>query len=442
MENKKEFNKYFWRFMWSSILIALSGCLGNVVDAIIVGNLIGADGVSAINLSKPMVQFMFTISMLLSTGAGMLVGMELGKKDHRRAAYIFTLSIGGCIGYGLFMTLCGFLFPTTITGWLCQSDLLFDYTYEYLRVMMLGAPLYMLAWGMATMVGVDGSPRLTSVAILIDNALNLFLDIVFIKWCGWGIEGSAWATVLGHVVGVAIMCWHFRYPDNHLKVVLRDNKPAWGIILSQGAPLAVASICLTLLMFCSNHIVLTTGGRTFIFAFSVCMNLLQIYNLFLAGTCRTIQSLGAIEVGKGDSQACKLVVIKSFRFITLAMIVTCALVWMFPEAVAQFFGADEEDMIAESVRALKLYALSLIPFCYIYTLMIVYKLYSYHKMALFLSFALSLTVIPVMWLVARYATDYLWYSFLIAYAIEGALILLFHKVGHMKFELKTENIEN
>lgn len=124
------------------------------------------------------------------------------------------------------------------------------------------------------------------------------------------------------------------------------------------------------------------------------------------------------------------------------MIVTCALVWMFPEAVAQFFGADEEEMIAESVRALKLYALSLIPFCYIYTLMIVYKLYSYHKMALFLSFALSLTVIPVMWLVARYATDYLWYSFLIAYAIEGALILLFHKVGHTKFELKTENIEN
>ena len=89
----KDFNTEFYRFLWSSILIALSACLGNVVDSIIVGNLIGGDGVSAINLSKPIIQFMFTISMLLSTGAGMLVGMELGKKDFDRASSIYTLMI-------------------------------------------------------------------------------------------------------------------------------------------------------------------------------------------------------------------------------------------------------------------------------------------------------------------------------------------------------------
>ena len=44
-EERKDFNKVYWRFLWSSILIALSGCLGNVVDAIIVGNLIDENGV-------------------------------------------------------------------------------------------------------------------------------------------------------------------------------------------------------------------------------------------------------------------------------------------------------------------------------------------------------------------------------------------------------------
>ena len=78
--NQKSFNVEFRRFLWSSILIALSACLGNVVDAIIVGNLIGEDGVSAINLSKPITQFMFTVSMLLSTGAGMLVGWNWVRK--------------------------------------------------------------------------------------------------------------------------------------------------------------------------------------------------------------------------------------------------------------------------------------------------------------------------------------------------------------------------
>ena len=83
---KNAFNKEFWVFLWSSILIALSACLGNVVDSIIVGNLIGENGVSAINLSKPVIQFMFTISMLLSTGAGMLVGMELGINHYSPAS--------------------------------------------------------------------------------------------------------------------------------------------------------------------------------------------------------------------------------------------------------------------------------------------------------------------------------------------------------------------
>jgi len=435
---KKAFNKEFWVFLWSSILIALSACLGNVVDSIIVGNLIGENGVSAINLSKPVIQFMFTVSMLLSTGAGMLVGMELGKQRYSRASYIFTLSTAGCLVFGLLQTVAGFFFTDDLTGWLCTHELLFNDTRDYLFPLMIGAPTYMMSWALATMVGVDGSPRLVSIAILIDNAVNLGCDIIFIQWFGWGIEGSSTATVVGHVVGIVIMCWHFRYPSHHLSISLGDGK-AWTALksmVSQGAPLALASISLTALLFCANSIVLSTMGRTGIFAFSVCMNILYIYNLFLSGTCRTIQSLGSIQVGKGDNEQFRLVISKSFHFITMAMLITCVFIWMAPETITRFFGADEEDLIAEGVRALRIFALSFIPFCYIYTIMVVYKLYGHHRMALFISLALSLTVIPVLWVVARFVPNLLWYSYLIAYGIEVFLIVIFHKMTHIKFELK------
>jgi hypothetical protein len=32
--------------------------------------------------------------------------------------------------------------------------------------------------------------------------------------------------------------------------------------------------------------------------------------------------------------------------------------------------------------------------------------------------------------------DQLWYSYLIAYIIEALLIALFHRMGHIRFELK------
>lgn len=442
MNKNISFNTEYWRFLWSSILIALSACLGNVVDSVIVGNLIGEDGVSAINLSKPITQFMFTISMLLSTGAGMLVGMELGRKDYRRASYIFTLSTIGCLAYGLLQTVAGLFFTDDITRWLCTNEQLFTATHDYLFPLMTGAPAYMMSWALATMVGVDGSPRLVSVAILIDNAVNLCCDIIFIQWFGWGIEGSSTATVIGHIVGIAFMCWHFRYPAHHLQMLfgqcfsVNGQWSTFKAMVSQGAPLALASISLTALLFCANSIVLSTMGRIGIFAFSVSMNILYIYNLFLSGTCRTVQSLGSIQVGKGDNEKFQLVISKSFRFITVAMLTTCAFIWIAPEAITRFFGADEEDLIAEGVRALRIFALSFIPFCYIYTVMVVYKLYGYHTIALFISLALSLTVIPVLWIMSRTACDYLWYSYLIAYAIEAVAIVVLHKMTHARFELK------
>ena len=436
-EEKKVFNVQFWRFLWASILIGLSACLGNVVDAMIVGNLIDEDSVSAINLSLPLLQFMYTVNMLLATGAGMLVGMELGKKDNRRASYIFIVSMLACLLTGLLLTACGVLTPDVVTRLLCDNEQLYQPTYEYLRVTLIGAPVYLLMWGADTMVSVDGSPRLVSVSILVDNLVHLLLDVVFIKYFGWGIEGSAWAAVIGHVVGIALMGIHFLSKENHLRLTCGRQKPVFGAIISQGAPLAIASICLTLLMFASNKIILSSLGRTGIYAFALCMNLLLIYNLFLGGVCRTIQSLGSIQVGRGDNEAFMLVLRKSFNFITVAMVITCIYVWIWPESIVMLFGTNESDMIIESCKALRVFAVCLIPFCYIYTIMIVYKLYNYHHMALFISFALSLTVIPVLWLFSTYMKEWIWYGWLVAYIIEMVAIFALHKMTHVRFELKS-----
>ena len=439
MGKDKSFSTEFWRYLWSSILIALSGCLGNVVDGIIVGNLIGEDGVSAINLSKPVVQLMFTLSILVETGAGMLVGFALGKKDMVRLRYLYTQSMIGCFLIGLAFTMVGLFWAEGATALLCDNEHLFQPTLEYLRPMLWGGPAYLMMWAISTMVGVDGSPRLVSIAILIDNAVNLMLDVVFIKFFGWGIEGSSTATIVGHLVGIVIMFWHFHYQTNHLRFSFKHEAPEWLNILSQGAPMAVASVCLTLLLFSANNVILSTAGRNGIFIFAVCMNLLQIYNLFLAGTCRTLQSLGAIQVGKGDDEAFHLVLRNSFGFISVSMAITCVLVWIFPQFVAELFGASTPEILQESNHALRVFALSFIPFCYIYAVMVVYKLYNYHKMALFISLALSLTVIPVLWIVAHVAPQYLWYSYLIAYIIEALAIVLLHKLTHLHFKLSKNN---
>ena len=431
----------FYRYLSAYILVALSGCLGNVVDGIIVGNLISEDGVSAINLSKPIVQFIFTLHLLINAGAGMLVAYALGQKKIDLARNYFTRALTLSVGLGIMLAVIGgLMFPHQMARLLCSNEQILPLAYDYMQVLLVGNPAFILMWGLSTMVGVDGSPRLVSLAVIIDNTVNLLLDIVFIQCFGWGITGSSAATVVGHLVGIAILLTHWRNPENRRLTPVFSGEGFMGTvrrIVSQGAPLAVASICLTLLLFSANKIVLSTTGRTGIFVFALCMNLLQIYNLFVSGTCQTLQSLGAIQVGKKDEQGLRTAIRKGFHFITVSMAITCLIVWIFPQGIAKLFGCDEPEMLVQSVPALRVFALSFIPFCYIYVLMIVYKLYSHHHMALFISFALSLTVIPVLWFMAKHMPQYLWYSYLIAYMIEAAVIFALHKGRNIQFQLKS-----
>jgi Na+-driven multidrug efflux pump len=438
---EKSIQKQFYGYLWAYILVALSGCLGNVVDGIIVGNLISEDGVSAINLSKPINQFIFTLHLLINAGAGMLVAYALGKNNIADARRFFTRALCLSAGLGVLLAIVGgLLFPSQTARLLCSNEHILPLAQDYMQVLLIGNPAFILMWGLSTMVGVDGSPKLVSAAVIIDNTVNLSLDIVFIKFFGWGITGSSAATVVGHLVGIAILLSHWCKPENRrLRLQFGGGSllTSWKRIISQGAPLALASICLTLLLLSANTIVLSTTGRAGIFVFALCMNLLQVYNLFLSGTCQTLQSLGAIQVGKGDGYGVKAVVNKGLRFITIAMVVTCALVWIWPQGIARLFGCDDPAMLAESNHALRVFALSFIPFCYIYVLMIIYKLYSYHKMALFISLALSLTVIPVLWAMSQWAPKAIWYSYLVAYVIEAIVIYILHKSARLQFRLKT-----
>ena len=439
--DKKELNSRFWRYLSSSILITLSGALGVIVDSIIVGNLIGSDGVSAINLNSTVIQLLMTISLIIASGGGMLAGYAIGRKDFDNARYIFTQSTLGSIIVGVIFAVIGIFFSNQLASILCQNDALYTMVHDYLRVVLFGAPAYMLMWGISTMIIVDGSPRLASVAIIIDNIANLILDVVFIKFFDMGIAGSSLATVVGHLIAVAIMMLHFRNKNRVLHLSLKGGKLSqWRDIISQGAPLAIASICLTLLLFTSNKMVLTAVGREGIFVFSVCMNLLQVYNFFLAGTCRSLQTLGAVLIGERNSDGIRFVFGKSFKFITIAMIITCVYVWIFPSSIATLFGADNADIIKECNYALRIFAISFVPFCYIYFIMIIFKLLSFNRMSLFISLILSLTVIPVISLMAHYAAEYIWYSYLIAYIIEIIAIVAVYKAGRMDIRARMASL--
>lgn len=62
-------NKKFREFFLPTVLAAMAGQLGTVINGIIVGNFIGANAMAAISACLPLNQIFFAVGVLISTGS-------------------------------------------------------------------------------------------------------------------------------------------------------------------------------------------------------------------------------------------------------------------------------------------------------------------------------------------------------------------------------------
>ena len=440
--------KTYFRYLIAFVLTALSTMLGNILDGIIAGQLIGADAVAAIGTSRPLTQGFYTLHLLIGAGGGMLAGLAIGKKRRDEANVVFRTVVCTMAAIAAVATAVGATMPQAVTRFFCTDAALQPLAEPYVFWMMVGAFAYFGMYLMQTYVAVDGEPGLVTGAVVVDNTVNVILSVVLIKYFDMGVAGAAIGTVVGHALAaLLLLALHWRPRENHVVLgfsmvssseqsnnpnnLNNPNNPNNRTILrivSQGAPLAIASMSLTALLYSANLIIMGTLGKDGMFIYAVALNLLLVYNLFLAGACQTLQSLGAIEKGKGGPGFGEVV---KFTYLLLAVSSTavCVFAWICPGVIASLFGGGKRpELLAATNSALRVFAPSFILFCLIYVHMIVCKLEKKSGIALFISFALSLTVIPVLWSFARFAPAYIWWSYLVAYVIEIAAIVVLEQI--------------
>ena len=419
-------SKAFKIYLSASILTALSSMLGNIVDSIIVSNLVSHDAMSAVSLARPLIQLYYTVYLLFGLGGSLLVAYAMGKNDKAAANRTFSLVTYVLVGFSLIITVIGVARAQIVVDLFCTSEEVYQYALEYFRPVLWGSLFYFGSYFLGTYTTIDGSPRLVSFAMIADNIVNLLCDILLIKCFDMGTGGSSIASLIGHVVGIAIMALPYMRGKSSFRLVkVKFNGMIRSIaeIARSGAPFAVASICLTVYMYTANIIIQDNFGAAGIYIFSVMLSLLTFYNFFLAGACNTLQSLGALLVGMGDIVGLRLSVNAAFKFLIASLAVCCGILWIAPGFVCKMFGCPDE-LLSECCYACRIYAAAFVFFCIIYLLMVNYKLLKHEALSNFLSFALSLSVIPVMWIIAIYAPKAIWWSNLIAYVLVFAILLV------------------
>ena len=97
------------QYLLPAIMMKLALQLGNVVDTMLVGNLLGTDAMSAVSLSIPVLSLIQIPGFFLGNGGAIAAGILLGRRQKKEAREVFSTTL-------IITVFCGILFKTFRNG--------------------------------------------------------------------------------------------------------------------------------------------------------------------------------------------------------------------------------------------------------------------------------------------------------------------------------------
>lgn len=380
-------HKKIHQYILPGVLMTVAMQLGNVVDGMIVGNLLGSDAMAAIELSMPVLLLLQMPALTLAMGGAAEAAVLLGKRKREEAGNIFTASLAAGAGISLFFALLGPFVPGVLSHALAGNERMAALVEPYIAVNFGGIPILTVAIIFCYFMNADNHPQLGSALFLIANAVNLALDILFLKFFHMGMAGSALSTVIGYLAGMVTVIFYFRSKHRMLKISRhtktrehsgstasqereepagkKEGMPVYvKMAIGAGIPSAAFTLMSALKSVIINSVIVRFLGNDSMAVYSVCANAVLIAELCVGGIIGLIPNIAGILYGERDYYGiralCKRVL--AYSYFTIALLLLLFL--LFPQWIAGLFGIHGGEMLEMCRLALRIFALSF-PF-YVY----------------------------------------------------------------------------
>ncbi|MBO6137619.1 MAG: hypothetical protein J6O71_03310, partial [Lachnospiraceae bacterium] len=364
--NDRLIRKKMYRYMLTGVMTTVALQLGNVVDAMIVGNLLGSMGNGAINASTPYLYILQAAAILFGSGGAVSMAVLLGKRQVGSAGRVMGLCMVISVAYPLIFTC---LFPalvplfTSITG---AAPQLAQMIRSVTTVYSIGMPVISFVLVMAYLINVDNNPAMAARLHITSNAVNLILDYVLVRYTPLGITGAAMSTVIGYLVsGIIFIPRYFKSSSRMVTPVFRElfhNAELAAMTVKNGFPNLAYLIMTVISVAILNSNVLRTLGDAYFSAYSVTANTQLIVQMFLNGVSSVIASVAGVLYGEKDYFGMRRVFSRVLKIAMLISILIMVVFLAVPQGVAALYGFDNDAVRTGLMSGLRLFSLSFVFF--------------------------------------------------------------------------------
>lgn len=195
----------------------------NIIDAAIVGQILGAKALASVGASSSVQFLVLGFCMGCCTGFGVPVAKYFGadKMDTMRN-YVFN---GAVLtgGIGVTVTVLCSVFCPQILHLLSVPEDIFRGAYHYLLIIFLGIPFTLLYNYLSSILRSLGDSRTPFLFLAFSAILNIFLDLFCIVVLKWGCAGAAAATITAQAIS-GILCLVFIGRKMNVLHLTKENR--------------------------------------------------------------------------------------------------------------------------------------------------------------------------------------------------------------------------
>ena len=198
--------------------------LYNIVDSIVVGNTLGKEALAAVSSSGSFIFLIVGFINGLFMGAGVIIGNRYGAKDYEAVHDAAHTAIAFGLIMGIVMTIIGVTVTPLILRLMGTPDDVFPSSVTYLRLYFCGGlfnVMYNTCCGIFQAMGDSKHPL---YYLIVSAVTNTVLDILFVVFLGYGIQGAALATVIAQGLSAVLAFIKLTRVNDYHKIVIKEIK--------------------------------------------------------------------------------------------------------------------------------------------------------------------------------------------------------------------------
>ena len=363
MQKKQSLLKQFFHFSAATVASLMVFSLYSIVDGLFVARGVGEYAMTAVNLSVPFVNLLFSIAVIFAVGTSTIIAYLLGQKNAQSANKLFSQNLATLVVIGVTISVLVLAFTEPLARLLGAEEVTLEYTIHYLQGLAPFAVCFMISYNLEVLVKTDGRPRLALVTVCVGCVTNCVLDYLAIFHWGLGIWGAAAATGASQLLTCVIYLTHFlgKRTTFHPVRFCMDWK-IYRRLLPIGISDGLTELCNGLMIFLFNHTILRCIGTDGLVAYTIIAYANTLVINITMGVSQGSQPLISFQNGRGDGAAIGKLLRYGLRTMCgIAAVCFTVLFLAAPKLVAVYLPEAGAEMLTFATDAFRRYSLCYLP---------------------------------------------------------------------------------